>query len=84
MESKIYEPKIQSEGLNLEIDKNSFGLELRTWRLRSGLTQRQVAEKFNCSRYSIIRAENGQPITWEMAYKLFAHLSRELKREGEQ
>jgi hypothetical protein len=30
-----------------------------------------------------MRAESGKNITWEMAYKLFAKLSQELKKEGE-
>lgn len=84
MENSTYKPKIESEGLDLQIDKNSFGLQLRTWRLRNGLTQREVGQRFGCSRFTIIRAENGQNITWEMAYRLFAHLSKELQKEGQQ
>lgn len=65
----------------METDKNEFALALKTWRLRSGLTQSQVAEKWGCSRFTIMRAENAKTVTWEMAYRLFAKLSNELKEE---
>lgn len=65
----------------MEADKNDFALALKTWRLRSGLTQSQVAEKWGCSRFTIMRAENARTVTWEMAYRLFAKLSNELKEE---
>lgn len=65
----------------MEADKNEFALALKTWRLRSGLTQSQVAEKWGCSRFTIMRAENARTVTWEMAYRLFAKLSNELKEE---
>lgn len=66
----------------MDVDKNEFALALKTWRLRKGLTQRQVGERFGCSRYTIMKAENGENITWEMAYKLFARLSDELRKEA--
>lgn len=65
----------------MEADKNEFALALKTWRLRSGLTQSQVAERWGCSRFTIMRAENARTVTWEMAYRLFAKLSNELKEE---
>lgn len=70
-------------GLKMEVDRQEFALALKTWRLRSGLTQKQTGEKFGVSRYTIIRAENGQPITWGMAYRLFARLSDELRKEAQ-
>lgn len=68
--------------LSMEVDRNEFALALKTWRLRKGYTQRMVGEMFGVSRYTIIRAEAGNPITWEMAYRLFARLSEELRKEG--
>lgn len=72
---------MKQKGLTMEADKNEFALALKTWRLRSGLTQSQVAEKWGCSRFTIMRAENARTVTWEMAYRLFAKLSNELKEE---
>ncbi len=72
---------MKQKGLTMEADKNEFALALKTWRLRSGLTQSQVAERWGCSRFTIMRAENAKTVTWEMAYRLFAKLSNELKEE---
>ena len=65
----------------MDVDKNEFALALKTWRLRQGLTQRQVGERFGCSRYTVMRAENAKEVTWEMAYRLFAKLANELRKE---
>lgn len=79
---KQQEITIKSNGLSLEIDKQEFALALKTWRLRQDLTQRQVGERWGCSRFTIMRAERGKDITWEMAYRLFAKLSQELQKEA--
>lgn len=68
--------------LKMEADKNEVALALKTWRLRSGLTQKQVGERWGMSRYTIMRAESARNITWEMAYRIFAKLSGELTKEG--
>lgn len=65
----------------MECDKNEFALALKTWRLRQGLTQKEAGQKFGCSRYTIMRAENAKQVTWEMAYRLFAKLAYELRKE---
>lgn len=75
--------EMKQQGLTMEVDRNEFALALKTWRLRKGYTQRQVADMWDVSRFTIIRAENGKPLTWEMAYRLFAKLSAELKKEVE-
>lgn len=72
----------KQKGLTLETNKNEFALALKTWRLRNMLTQNQVAKRWGCSRYTIMRAEKAKDITWEMAYKLFAKLSEELRKES--
>jgi transcriptional regulator with XRE-family HTH domain len=75
------EVKFEERGIDMEVDKESFALALKTWRLRQGLTQREVGERWGCSRYTIMRAEKAKNITWEQAYRLFAHLAQELKKE---
>ena len=72
---------MKQKGLEMDIDKKSFALALKTWRLRMGLTQAEVGNRWNCSRFTIMRAENAKNITWEMAYRLFARLSQELQNE---
>lgn len=80
---ETYKPEPKPQGISVDIDRNQFALALKTWRLRSALTQRQVAEMWNVSRYTIMRAEAGKDITWMMAYRLFARLSDELRKEAQ-
>ena len=68
--------------LKMEVDKNEVALALKTWRLRQGLTQKKLGERWGMSRYTIMRAESAKNITWEMAYRIFAKLSSELQKEG--
>lgn len=73
--------EMKPNGLEMDVDKNEFALALKTWRLRSGLTQREVGQRFGVSRYTIMKAENAKNVTWEMAYRLFAKLAVELRKE---
>jgi Transcriptional regulator, contains sigma factor-related N-terminal domain len=75
--------EMKPQGLTMDVDKNEFALALKTWRLRQGLTQREVGQRFGCSRYTVMRAENAKDVTWEMAYRLFAKLANELKKESQ-
>ena len=63
-------------------DEKEFAMALKTWRLRQGLTQQQVGERWGLSRYTIIRAEKCKGLTWESIYKLFNRLAEELRKEG--
>lgn len=73
--------EMKQKGLEMEVDKTDFALALKTWRLRQNLTQRQVGDRWGVSRYTIMKAENAKTVTWEMAYRLFARLSEELRKE---
>lgn len=75
--------EMRPNGLELDVNKQEFALALKTWRLRNGLTQKEAGERFGCSRYTIIRAERAKNVTWEMAYRLFAKLAVELRKEAE-
>lgn len=75
--------EMRPAGLSMEVDREQFALALKTWRLRAGKTQQQVGTQWGCSRFTILRAENGKPLTWEMAYRLFAKLSEELRKEAQ-
>lgn len=76
--------EMKPQGLTMEADRQEVALALKTWRLRSGLTQKQVGEKFGMSRYTIMRVEAARDVTWEMAYRVFAKLSAELAKEGKE
>ena len=78
------EVKMERVGLTMDIDKEAFAVALKTWRLRHGLTQAQAGDKWGLSRYTIMRAESGKNITWETAYRMFARLSEELRKEGKE
>lgn len=72
---------MKAKGLTMECDRQEFALALKTWRLRAALTQSVVARRWGVSRFTIMRAEAGRSITWEMAYRLFNQLSHELENE---
>lgn len=72
------------KGIEMESDREEVALALKTWRLRQGLTQRQVGANFGISRYTVMRIENAQPVAWETAYRVFARLSAELAKEDRQ
>lgn len=73
--------EMKPAGLSMQVDMEEFALALKTWRLRNGLTQKQVGERWGCSRFTVLRAESAKKLTWEMAYKLFAKLAYELRKE---
>ena len=75
--------EMKQNGLAMDVNKEDFAMALKTWRLRQGLTQRQVGERWGCSRFSVMRAENAKNVTWEIAYKLFAKLAAELRKEAD-
>lgn len=81
---KTIKTEMKPAGLKMEVDKQEFALALKTWRLRHGYLQREVAQMFGVSRYTIMKAENAQDITWMMAYRLFAKLSKYLEEEGKE
>lgn len=80
---KKIEVKMEPNGLEMDVDRQQFALALKTWRLRRGLTQKQVGDAWGVSRWTIMRAESARDVTWETAYRLFARLSQELGKEGE-
>ena len=65
----------------MEINRQDFAMALKTWRLRQGLSQEDLGKRWGCSRYTILRAENAKPVSWEHAYKMFAKLANELEKE---
>lgn len=73
--------EMKRDGLDMKTDQETFAMALKTWRLRNGLTQKQTAKKWGCSRHTIMRAEAAKNMTWEMVYRLFARLSEELENE---
>lgn len=75
-------PQPTANGIEVDIDRTSFALALRTWRIRHNLTQQESAQRWGVSRYTIIKAEAGKYVSWEMAYRLFIALSRETVKDS--
>lgn len=69
------------KGLSVEINREEFALSLKTYRIRQQLTQKELADKWEVSRWTLLRAEKAKPISWATAYLLFAKLSRALEDE---
>lgn len=69
------------DGIKMDTDRNEFALALKTYRLRTGKTQRDLAQEWGTSRYTIMRAEAAKDISWMQAYKLFSHLAKDLEQE---
>ena len=78
---KKIQVEFKPDGITMDTDREQFALALKTWRLRAGLTQNQVADRWGTSRYTIIKCENAKPVSWPQAYKIFAQLAKELKNE---
>lgn len=78
---KKIEAKMERQNLTMRTDVEQFALALKTWRLRQGKTQKEVAEMFGLSRFTIIRLEQARPTSWETAYRAFAKLSQQLETE---
>lgn len=74
--------EIKRKGTELEIDRQEVGVELAKWRIRQGLTQQQLGEKWGMSRYSIIRAEKGKNVSWGFAYRIWSKLLQEMRKEA--
>lgn len=70
-------------GLVLDTNAEQLAMSLKTYRLRHGMTQQQLAEKWGCSRYTIMRLETMKRVTWEMTYKIFNLLLIAIRAEEE-
>lgn len=62
--------------------RQEIGLEVAKFRIRNGLTQAQLAERWGMSRYSIIRAEKGKAVSWKFTYAIASRLTQELRKEA--
>lgn len=78
----VLTPALKRAGLTLTADRADVSIAIKTYRLRQDLTQEQLAEKWNISRYTIMRLEAARPVSWEMTYKVWARLSEDLANEN--
>lgn len=76
------QPSNNTSTLSVDINRAELALELRTYRLRQGLTQEELGARWGTSRYTILRAEAAKPISWEQAYRIYNKLARDLRQES--
>lgn len=79
--TRIELPELKQDGMGIDIDRETFALTLRMYRLRQNMTQAALGAAWGLSRYTIMRAEKGKGISWEQAYKLFVKLATALQKE---
>lgn len=77
-ESKIF----KENGHEMDVDRDQVALAVKKFRLRLGLSQRELGERWGLTRYQIIRVEKAKNLSWEAAYKTWAMLLRDLAKEG--
>lgn len=82
--NQVLAPAMKRAGLTLTADRADVSIAIKTYRLRQNLTQEQLADKWNISRYTIMRLEAARPVSWEMTYKVWARLSDDLTQEQRQ
>lgn len=76
------QPTGKQRGLSIEYDVEKFAMSLKTFRLRKNLSQKELGQKWGCSRYTIMRIETGKRITWEMMYKVYNQLLEAIAQEA--
>lgn len=81
MKLKPIKVEMKRQGLEMDVNRQDFAMALKTWRLRHGLSQKELGTRWGCSRFTIMRAEAAKDVTWETAYRLFAKLAHELEKE---
>lgn len=77
-------PTIRRRGLRMEADAEELAVSLKTYRLRQNKSQNDLANEWNCSRYTLMRMEAGKKVSWEMMYRVFNQLTAALQKEGRQ
>lgn len=69
----------RQNGKDLElVNKNELALMVKQYRMLKNMTQKELGDMCNVSRYTIMRVENAQDITWMSAYKVFAKIIGEV------
>ena len=67
---------LKREGTDLITNREEFAVAVKTWRVRHGMTQRQLAAAAGLSRYTVMRVENASRETnWITIYKLFNYMA---------
>ena len=77
----VLTPALKRAGLTLTADRCDVAIAIKTYRLRRGITQEELADEWETSRYTIMRLEAARAVSWEMTYKIWNKLSDALYNE---
>lgn len=69
-------------GLVMDANAEELAMSLKTFRLRQGLTQEQLAGRWGCSRWTIIRLEQCKRVSWETTYRIYNQLVKDMTKEA--
>lgn len=78
----VMEP-IKRRGSKIEINRDDLAVELKMYRCKQGLTQRQLADEWGVSRWSIIRTEAAQEVSIGLTILIYARLTECLRKQAE-
>lgn len=73
---------MQRVGVTMQAQREEMAVAIKTYRIRQGLTQQELGERWGVSRYTIMRAETAKDIGWVTAYKVFNQLVDEQHKEA--
>lgn len=73
---------MEQHGPTYQVNQDEMALAVRTYRARNGLSQAALGNRWGLSRYTIMNVENSKKVHWITAYKIFASLAEDLKKEG--
>lgn len=74
MQTNELQKALSAQGFQACTTAEDFAREMKLYRLRSGLSQRDLARVTKVSRYTIMRIEKAKDVTWETMYKVFSHV----------
>lgn len=68
--------RLERQGTDLVTNREDFAIAVKTWRVRHGMTQRELAKASGLSRFTIMRVERASRETsWITVYKLFNYMA---------
>lgn len=74
--------EVKRKGTKIEIDREQLAAELFMYRHKAQLTQQELADMWQVSRYSIMRAEKGDYISMGLLFTIYANLTEALRKEA--
>lgn len=74
---------IKRKGSKIEINRDDLAVELKMYRCKRGLTQRQLADEWGVSRWSILRTEAAEEVSIGLTILIYSRLTECLRKQTE-